>query len=658
MARFIYPLLIVTLMGWSGPAWAQTTAPAPESAALVDLNRAIKAYLEQDRDAAAEIFQRLLTEQQQAEFRITCQYYLGLIALERGLGHSSAAQAATARQAPEEAAQAAAAARREYEQAQAFFGQVITVADPSAEMINAALLLGIAQLASDYKEAAEQDPEAPFKLARRAEETLSRYVTETEPGARDRYGHFYLAVARYRLADEYRGKPGRGREYGESVAAARLNLERAQALATADRDSGALSPEAFESFKTVVTYYSALLAILERNNYGARQLFTEVTTRAEGTELARNAAAIVRKLDEVESGTPLPIRLDVPPPIGPLEFEGRLRVGNAYDTNVILLGKDTQLPLGYKRQDDYGYGIAFDFNISRYIPKTEAPWVGESLTIGLGAGTQNLWHPNVSEFDVNRYPARAYVNWQPVRDLYLGFQYEYSYTQLGHDPYISSQRVTPVISKVWRDSAPDARDLGHTDFYYSHDDRSYMDRIAYFQLNRDGTYQSLGAQHTFNLWRADELPYMADYLNTHARARELFGQNWLSVYIGYEFRDEQTVGTEFDLSGHSLLCGVDVPLPYRFGFEFDAEFAWEDYHAASLFDFTRQERADFRQRYNFSLTYAIITRGEYAPMRTLDVKLRTGVELTFQNSNIWNRLGEDIYEYDRAIYGVQLEVGF
>ncbi len=657
------------LLGNAGaPAWAQPPAepppPAPlDAAGLVDLNRAIKAYLEEDRDTAAEIFERLLTQYPQADFRAACRYYLGLIALERGLSSSAAAEAANAQKLPDVAEREATLARVQFEQAQTHFQEVVDVTDPSAEMINAALLLGISQLASDYPGAAEGDPQAAFHLAQRAEETLTRYVTLTEPGTHDRYGHFYLAVARYRLADTYRDQPGRGREYAESLAEAKRNLSRAAALAVDDRAAGRLPPDAFDSFQTVVTYYDALLAVLERDYRRARREFGEVTERAAGTGLAENALTIVNKLNEVETASPAPIQLPIPGPIGPLEVEGRIRMGNWWNSNVILLGKDTQLPRGFRSKEGYQFGLSADLNISRYISKNEAPWVGESLTIGFGGGTANLWQPSIPQFDVNRYPARVYVNWQPVRDLYLGVQYEYSYTQLGHEPFISSQRITPVISKTWRglageDGAAGGAELGRTDLYYSYDIRNYLDRLTNWQLNRDGQYQALGARHTFNLVQARNLPYLAKYFASHERERMLFGDQWLYCYLGYEYRDERTVGTEFDQRGHSLLWGLNVPLPYRFSFGLDGEFAWADYTGASLFDFSRKERADFIQRYDFGLTYAIITRGEYAAMRTLDVKLRGGIELTFQNSNIWDRLGQDVYEYDRAVYGVQLEVGF
>ena len=653
VALVILAHLVLTAAAQTPPA--TQPVPLPGAAGFVDLGRAIKAYLDEDRETAAEIFERLLEAYPTAEYRATCHYYLGLIALEHGLEHSSAAQAAVAQQERETAAQEADQAREQFLKAQTSFTQVVSVADPSVELVQAALLLGIAQLASDYPGGSQ---EMALDLARRAEDTLRRYVSETEPGATDRYGQFYLAVARYRLADAYRSQLIRSSDYVQNLRDASENLKRALELAAAERDAERLSLADYENFKTVITYYEGLLAILRRDNSVARTRFTEVTERTPGTDLAQNAQTIIGKLDEAEAAGPLPIQLPLPGPIGPLEVEGRIRIGNWYDTNVILLGKDTTLPRGYQRQDDYRFELSADINVSRYISKSEAPWVGESLTLGVGGGTSNGWQPNIPQFDVNRYPGRAYVNWQPVPDLYLGLQYEYSYTMLGHEPFISSHRVTPVISKTWRSTDGKDTDLGHTDFYYSHDDRDYQDKITDFRLNRDGVYQSAGVQHTFHLVQARDLPYMTEYFARHERERQLFGEDWLQFYIGGEGRDERTVGTEFDLAGGSLVWGLDVPLPYRLAFGLDGEFTWLQYTEPSIFDYSRKKRADFLQRYNFGLTYTFVARGEVKSMRTLSVKLRTGIELTFQNSNIWDRLGEDIYEYNRAIYGAQLEIGF
>ena len=652
--------------------------------ATLEFNRAVYAFLEggAELETAAEIFERVRGMESGAEYQTACRYYLGLIALTHGVEHSQQARTAkddavnldTQSRETAESQQAAELKERgaqrladaealantaldDFQRAREHFQVVkdyVAERDPKSTMVRAALLLGIAQLAANFSPG-EKDA---IDFARQAEETLRQYI-ETEVGKNDREGHFYLAVALYRLTDEY-AQARDSINHAASLKAAFDSLDKSERLADVDYSSGVLSAEKHERFTKTAAYYRALLEIQARRYQEAAQLLEQRFPRGpdQPQELfEKNAWEIQKKLEDIQITAPEPIRLPVPPPVGPLEFEGRVRVGGWYDSNVILLGQDTHLPLGFKQSADYQLGVTADFTLSRYITRTEAPWVGESLTVGIGGGTSNVWQPNIPEFDINRYPGRAYVNWQPFRDLYFGFQYEYSYTQLGHEPFIVSNRFTPVISKTWR-TGRDDHEWGRTDLYFSQDDRNYLDILPDRRLNRDGVYRAAGVQQTFNLARAADLFYLRDYFATHENERLYFGDDWLQFYAGYEFRDEQTVGTEFDLRGHVLVWGLLVPLPYRLAFEVQGEFAWADYCSASIFDYERKPRTDFIQQYDFGLTYTFVARGEYAAMRTLDVKLRGGVSVTFQDSNIWNRLGEDIYEYDRGIYGMQLEVGF
>jgi hypothetical protein len=45
-------------------------------------------------------------------------------------------------------------------------------------------------------------------------------------------------------------------------------------------------------------------------------------------------------------------------------------------------------------------------------------------------------------------------------------------------------------------------------------------------------------------------------------------------------------------------------------------------------------------------------------MPTLDIKARAGVELIYQDSNIWDRLSQDVYSFNRQIYSFVLSINF
>lgn len=636
-ASRVFASIVAILTGALAAAQdADRTATTSEE--LLQINAGIRAYLDSDELRAAEIFNQVL---EQDENNAAALYYLGLIELQQGLN--------VVRTDPE-------TARQRFMSARNYLERVTRLADPRLTSVEAGLLLGIAQLASGDT----RFPEEAVELAQRARQTLEDYVT-TSFGQEDRFGAFYLAVAYYRLGDYY-ASAGQYAEATNAFDNALTQFANAESRARVDRAGAeadpplatAISEAKFERFSLVITYYRGLVMLQRRRNVAAREALGQVRDN-DTTRLGSNARGILEQLDKVESTNPLPLSFNTP--IGPLDFDARITAGAAWDSNVILLGDDTILPLNIDREDDFSFGTSLNFNISRYISKAEAP-IGESLAIGVGGTTAHRWQPNIPEFDQNIYAGRAFANWQPIPDIYLGLEYEYSYTMLGHDPFIAGNRLTPVISKLWATTDDEGlrRELGRTDFWYNIEWRNYLEELSDLGFNRDGTYQAVGIRQAFNLAQADEL--YASYFADRPAEQTLFGRRPLSVYVGYVFREERTVGEEFDLAGHSIIAGVALPLPHRFRVTLDSIFTWENYAQPSLLDYRRSERRDFQQRYEFGVERVFVARGELASLRTLEITLRGGIDVTLQDSNIWDRLGQDFYEYSRAIYGLKLDISF
>lgn len=643
---------VVALLA-AATASAQSSVPAPPDAstALSDLNAGLKAFLSREYPAAIEAFDRVL---QSNAGNIAALYYRGLARLGAGVASYQDAKVIERRLDPksetpltgaerataiDQLAGHRASALANFEAARGDFAEVSKSFDPRARSLEAALYLGIAQLGSD---APERGDERAMELAEAARRALTEYVG-TETGKADRNGWFYLVVAEYRIIDL---KEKRKEDTGEELGIAANALEQARSNANIDLSAGRIEPEAERIFRALCDYYAGLIAVVRGRNAEAKGLLENVAAAGAG-EVTINAAEILKELSKVE----IEDRPRIPLP-GGFEIEGTFTIGNWYDTNVILLGDNTQRPRGITKQDDYRYGASFDLGISRYFGKNDYAWVpGESLTFGVGAYTEHAWHPSIGEFDVNIYAPRAFANWQPVRDLYVGLQYDFSYAFLGHESFISSNRITPVITKFWRDQETER---SRTDLYYTYEARDYEDVFADFRLNRDGEYDVVGVRQTFNVIRGGDLwgTIMPE------GEPQVLKDRWLAPYIGYVYRNERTDGSEFDLHGHSIQTGVDVPLPWRLGFEFRAEFTWDDYTAPSIFDFDRKERRDFIQRYGFAFTHTFVARGEVASFTTLEAKLRAGVDLTFEDSNVWDRLHQQIYEYDRAVWGLSLQIGF
>lgn len=620
---------------WFGAAGLMTCAPLAAASAgpqdappavrsgptdLLKLNEAIAAYLEGDVAGSRELLVGLVASEPDNSAAL---YYLGLVELRMGLGAVREGRGAEAQTSFD-------AARQNFER--------IFQLDPKVRPIEAALHLGIAQLAAETPEESVRSPEFA-RRSRNAVNTLSEYAADPQ-GRQDRFAHFFLGVARWRLslADQTQDLGLAERSLEEALRAAKEQLTDEAELAR---------------FETRVLYYLGLLDLTRGKFSSAKLRLGPVAEREPGSDLGVNAAALLKLVEERQDTESRPIELPVPKPFGPLALEGSFRVGALYDTNVILLGKDTLPPRGIHNEDDFRFGFEASFDISRSWTKADNI-LGESFVLGAGGETSHYWHESISEFDVNSYGGRVYVNWEIVKDFFAGLQYDYSFNQLGHKPFISSHRITPVLSKIWRVGR---EERARTDLYYVLDLRDYRDPSTRDWLfDRDGNYHQIGVLQRFNLWRAKDL-WSGYYAQAPARESK-DGDRWMQVLVGYSFRNESTQGREFDLTSHGVSAGVEVPLPLRLAFDFTAMFSWDDYWGRSAFDFVGKERFDFVQRYSFGLTYTLIGKGEMSRMPTLEAKLRGGIDWHLHNSNIETRLGEDIYEFDRTMYGVLLSVTF
>jgi hypothetical protein len=200
---------------------------------------------------------------------------------------------------------------------------------------------------------------------------------------------------------------------------------------------------------------------------------------------------------------------------------------------VILLGKDTALPIGIGRKDDYRFGLQADFDISRTVTDNDGLPLGRSLSFGVAGETFHLWQPDIDDFDLNSYRTRPYVFWELYTDFLLGLQYEYTYTQLGHAPYISSNRITTVLSYLWRGAGAKADGGGEpkarTDVYYSYDYRDYFEELSRPGFDRDGAYHAVGIKQSFNLWRAGAV--WPEYYGSAGANEAADADRWLPCWI-------------------------------------------------------------------------------------------------------------------------------
>ena len=448
------------------------------------------------------------------------------------------------------------------------------VLSESPELVEARLDLGIAQLGQASREAAAAD-------------SLQLYVA-SDLGQFDAYGHFFLAVAQYRQ-----------KRYEEAI----TTLTRTEQLD--------------ETLTPYTNFYRGLVHTRMHRPDEARNLFAEVTRLAPGSALAQRAETLSHQVDQPAGGV----------------FGGTLRIGADFDSNVVLLGDNTSLPPDLSSKEDFRFGVETDFSFSFSLPP-ETLEVGESLTIGLGGTTYTSWHAGIDEFDVQTYGGRVFINYEPVPDLFLGVQYDYDYNLVGRAPFLSRNRITPIVKWIeWRDGTADRPGSPRTwtTAFYAFEDRDYFDPISDARLDRDGSYHTVGVLQGINLVR----PWPDD-------------PRWLAARLGFRYHRARTQGDDFDLNANILSAGLDVPLPWNLTFDLAAEWAWEDYSRPSSIDRQRRERDDFVQRYLFGLTKQI----------NANLSIRAEVNLIFDDSNVLDPRRQAPFSYDRAIWGFSVIYSF
>jgi len=322
------------------------------------------------------------------------------------------------------------------------------------------------------------------------------------------------------------------------------------------------------------------------------------------------------------------------------DFRIKLDLGFNYDTNVVLLGEDTSLPVNVSGDDDFRFGLSSDI---RYLQR-----VTDKFSFGLGGSTFNSWHPSLDEFNVQTYAGRAFLNYAVTDDFLLGLQYDYdhnivnsdignlagTFLKKGWDGFLSRNRITPSL-RLTELYHPDDTPLTWTTVFYRYEDRDYHETLRYLRLDRTGRYHGIGLLQDWNIlqprWQEDDDRYL------HTR-------------FGYLLESAATNGDEFDFTGHGVSAGVHVPLPWQLNFGFTGQWTWEGYRQPNFFDFQRRKRKDFVQRYTWSLGR------EFELAEHVVMNIRGQIALTLDDSNVLDRGKQATYSYDRTIYG--LTIGF
>jgi hypothetical protein len=351
------------------------------------------------------------------------------------------------------------------------------------------------------------------------------------------------------------------------------------------------------------------------------------------------------------------------------DFQLSVYTGAHRDTNVVLLGDRTDMPRGISNPRDFGFtlGTALDYigDLGRWDHRL-ARW-----TVGVQGRVRQLWHVRVDEFDEQDYGGSVALQYEvmPEKDglgpLLARVQYDYDYVLLGRDAFVEIQSVTPNLRlyALKRRAA--------TDLYFTYSIRDYREPLYDRRYDRDGDYDKFGFTQSLKTVDLAEVyksrgiePWGLPGDETLVQDDPDYPARYLTPFIGLEYEWDATYGDEFDQKAYVLTCGADVPLPYGLSLDATAQFEWQDYAHGSLIDFHRRGRSDFIQRYSVGVSRSFVLRGgdpanryELAIDRVL-LTIRADASWTLDDSNVVDRLGQAIFEYDRVIYGLTFAFTF
>jgi hypothetical protein len=510
------------------------------------------------------------------------------------------------------------------------------------------------------------------RLLAQARQTLRTYLDGRPGGLLQVQAEFFHAVVAYRQAFDPSPVPGRAdvprREEGVLDDAERLMLpltepariENALPADTPDRE------RLVREWLSYPTLYLGLIRTVQGRFNDARALYGRAVELdvVDGQSQSNLIPILVeRQLEQIERAESMPAAGE---PIEDVLIE--LTTGIAFDSNVMLLGTDTSTPRDIGRKADFRFGTRAAFRYSLDLGKVDEQL--DRWRFGVLGRVSSNWHADIFDFNEQDYGASVAIDYRLIErsddsehgPLYAGIQFDYDYFLLGNDGFLSANKVTPNLTLYTFDQRL------ITSLAVSYEDRNYLEPLFDTRFNRDGNYFLVSLNQAF------ELMDMAAYYEE--RGVEPWGQSGdpsaddydyarpIAANIGMEYSWDSTRGTEFDTGRYSLVGGLSVPLPYGITFDVMGRWDWEDYQNRSLVDYHRRGREDFIQRYRFGLERRfVLNPGSADNLSTLKfgrvvMILRGDVQYTNDDSNVEDRLGQEIFQYDRAIYGFSVSLQF
>lgn len=370
-------------------------------------------------------------------------------------------------------------------------------------------------------------------------------------------------------------------------------------------------------------FYEGLTYLRMKNQVRARQSFAQ--GGAANAERDPTLSAAARQLDDVLARQPDDALGRQPGGAAPEEkpWELQLTVAYEYDSNVIQLGSNIEVPEGISRQND-----------SRIVVQPTASYKfinNDNMNIGVEGSGYFAWQVDLNEFDIASYQAGPAISYKLSDKVWANFRYAFNYITLGGDRFLTRNIFTPGLVFVGKDN--------FTSLFYQFQTRQFDETFASTaerdDLDRDGYTQSVGVLQDFTV---------------PSLFRDAGNAN---VDINYRFDAQEARGSDYDGYFNTLGVTYLTPLPFwNLRADLGATFGHEYYTHSNSLDDNGNKRLDWEYSLSAGLTHKV----------SKEMAFRVDYTYTDHHSNVEtvNTGGDERrpFEYDRHVFGVRMILTF
>ncbi|MBI4718488.1 MAG: hypothetical protein HY763_11825 [Planctomycetes bacterium] len=314
-----------------------------------------------------------------------------------------------------------------------------------------------------------------------------------------------------------------------------------------------------------------------------------------------------------------------------------LSAGVGYDSNVAYLGSAPTLGSISGRGDgDFRSGFATDVLLL----------ADDRRRMSAGLRVDGAWQFEVESFDEHNFGGNLCLEYALAERWTATLRYDYEFTRLGHNSFLSQHALTTGLSYAWR-----ARDA----LWQPSDSRWYYRVLTADYLystppvfDQDATAHAVGFEQEFLLRPVRAWPW-----------------TW-SLRAGYEVENVEAQGPEFDRLAHAVRLGMALPLirpgqPERYlllpdkelTLSGDVEWRVEDYRNYSRIDRTRDRRYDDVTTVTLVLSQTLIDDAQRGRLVLHAVGAYSSADSTVEV-----RGNRSPFTYEKYVFGVQIQWSF